>query len=294
MTAVQEVQRPKNIGNAQVSYRQVAEVLTRATGFMSDYDFTLNPYQGCTFGCSYCYAAFFNHDPRRRTNWGNWVAVKENAPRVIATMRPGALNGKLIYMSSVTDPYQPAERQLGITRGILEAIAESGDTPKMVVQTRSPDVTRDADLFTQIIANGGKIQVNMTVTTDDDEVRRAFEPFCPSNQARIRAIAQIRERNIPAAITMTPLLLVKHPAEFAGQLLETGVRKFIAQPFHFNTGKFIAGTRDQAFKIMAEKLDRNPRDFKPAYLAHYRQVFQTLKERLPRLGEGKAGFKPPF
>ena len=294
MTAVQEVQRPKNIGNAQVSYRQVAEVLTRATGFMSDYDFTLNPYQGCTFGCSYCYAAFFNHDPRRQANWGNWVAVKENAPKIIATMRPGALNGKLIYMSSVTDPYQPAERQLGITRGILEAIAASGDTLKMVVQTRSPDVTRDADLFTKIIGNGGKIQVNMTVTTDDDEVRRAFEPFCPANQARIRAIAQIHERNIPAAITMTPLLPVKNPADFAGQLLDSGVRKFIAQPFHFNTGKFIAGTRDQAFKIMAEKLDRNPRDFKPAYLAHYREVLKVIKDRLPQLGEGKTGFKPPF
>jgi hypothetical protein len=93
---------------------------------------------------------------------------------------------------------------------------------------------------------------------------------------------------------MTPLLLVSDPDAFAGSLLDTGVQKFIAQPFHFQRGKFLAGTRDRAFDLMAEKLGCDRASFRDEYLEHYRIVFGVLRERLPELGEGKDGFKPPF
>ena len=136
---------------------------------MDAYDFTLNPYSGCSFGCTYCYAAFFSRDVAKRDSWGYWVSVKENAVELLEKRlrkRPESLDGKLIYMSSVTDPYQPVERELKLTRRLLEVMAD-GHTPKLVVQTRSPDVTRDCGLFRRIEENGGRVQVNMTVTTDD-------------------------------------------------------------------------------------------------------------------------------
>ena len=142
--------------------------------------------------------------------------------------------------------------------------------------------------------NGGQIQINMTVTTDDEDLRRTFEPYCPANPARIQAIAQIQAENIPACITMTPLLLVTNPPAFAQSLLQTGVQKFIAQPFHFQKGKFLAGTRDQAFQLMAEKLECDPNSFKDQYLTHYQQAFNILRHKLPNLGQGKTGFEPPF
>ena len=292
--------RPSNIGHVRVSYIQAREILTRASGFMDAYDFTLNPYSGCSFGCTYCYAAFFSRDTEKRDTWGYWVNVKENAVELLQKRlrrNAGALDEKLIYMSSVTDPYQPVERELKLTRQILEVMAD-GHRPKLVVQTRSPDVTRDCDLFRQIEDNGGRVQVNMTVTTDDEDIRRTFEPFCPANSVRLKAIEQVQAEGIDSCITMTPLLIVNSPYAFADHLVETGVKKFIAQPFHFNRGKFVANTREGAFDLVAKKLECPRESFKEEYLDHYQIVFGVLQDVLSEngleLGEGKEGFKPPF
>ena len=284
---------PSSIGRVAVSYVQTREILTRATGFMDAYDFTLNPYSGCSFGCTYCYAAFFSQTRNDRDTWGEWVKVKENALELLARRRRGELDGKLIYMSSVTDPYQPIERKLNITRDLLEILADR-HKPKLVVQTRSPDVVRDCDLFRTINKNGGRTQVNMTVTTDDEDVRRAFEPSCPSNAVRLQAIAEVQDAGVDACITMTPLLLLSRRFAFAESLLKTKVEKFIIQPFHFQRGKFIAATREAALDIMAKKLNCDRASFRDRYLEHYAMSFKVLNEELPGLGQGKDGFKPPF
>ena len=290
---LEPVSGPDEIGGVEIKYQSVREILTRATGFMEEYDYTLNPYSGCFFGCTYCYAAFFSRSAELRDLWGNWVTVKENGPEVLASRKVGNLDGKRIYMSSVTDPYQPIERQIGLTRRLLEVLVER-HKPKLVVQTRSPDVVRDCDLFSAIQDKGGRVQVNMTVTTDDEDIRRTFEPSCPSNMARIRAIGEVAAQGIDTCITLTPLLLVRDPDQFADDLLETGVTKFIVQPFHFNKGKFVASTRDDASKLMADKLDCSIGSFKERYLEHYAAVEQVLESRLPSLGKGKGGFSPPF
>lgn len=284
--------RPNSIGHAEVNYVSVKEILTRATGFMDAYDYTLNPYSGCSFGCTYCYAAFFSRSAEKRDSWGRWVDVKDNALSRFRQLRR-KLDGKFIYMSSVTDPYQPVERKIRLTRGLLEIMAE-GHRPKLVIQTRSPDVIRDIDLFHRIEGNGGRVQVNVTVTTDDEDVRRIFEPYCPGNLQRLDAARTVVSSGIEVCITMTPLLSVRDPASFTEKLLETGVEKFIVQPFHFQKGKFLAGTREPAMKLMAEKLHSTDKDFPKIYLQHYRQVHEILRERLPSLGEGKEGFQPPF
>ena len=289
-----EVSSPGRIGEAKVEYAPTSQVLNKPAGFMDAYDFTLNPYSGCSFGCTYCYAAFFSRDIQKRDDWGKWVNVKENAVELLRKRKSGTLDGKLIYMSSVTDPYQPVERQLELTRGLLQTMADRGDRPKLVVQTRSPDVVRDCDLYRRIEVNGGSIQVNMTVTTDDEDIRRTFEPHCPSNPRRLDAIGQVQAEGIDTCITMTPLLLVSSPYAFADSLVETGVQKFIAQPFHFQRGKFLAGTRDKAFDLMAEKLGCERESFRGEYMEHYRMVFGVLQDTLPQLGEGKSGFEPPF
>ena len=286
------VERPYQIGETKVAYAPAKEILTRASGFMDSYDFTLNPYSGCSFGCTYCYAAFFSRDAARRDSWGYWVGVKENAVTLLKSRKMGALDGKRIYMSSVTDPYQPVERSLGITRSLLQAMADRRDKPKLVVQTRSPDVVRDCDLFRCIEENGGRVQVNMTVTTDDEDIRRTFEPFCPSNPVRLKAIAEVQLAGVDTCITMTPLLLVGNPRVFADSLLDTGVQKFIVQPLHFRRGKFLAGTRDTALDLMAGKLQCDRKSLNTEYLDHYQRALEVLRDRLPRLGEGKDGFKP--
>ena len=287
--------RPDAIGQAAATYAPATQILQRATGFMDAYDFTLNPYSGCSFGCTYCYAAFFSPTSELRESWGRWVRVKENAVALLAKeeTRPSRrLDGKTIYMSTVTDPYQPIERKLELTRGLLKIMANH--TPRLVVQTRSPLVTRDLDLFRAIERNGGQVQVNMTVTTDDEDVRKAFEPWCPANANRLDAIREVAAAGVRTCVTMTPLLLVHDPDRFADALLATGVPRFIIQTFHFEKGKFTASTRDEAIALMAARLGCERAAFRREYADHYERARAVLEARLPHLGEGKEGFSPPF
>lgn len=289
--------RPDRVGGAEIAYAPVRQILTRASGFLAGYDFTLNPYAGCSFGCAYCYAAAFAPAPERRESWGRWVTVKEGAVRGLERRRPGSLDGKRIYMSSVTDPYQPVERALGLTRRLLEVLADR-HRPILVVQTRSPDVVRDCGLFRRIAAKGGRVQVNVTVTTDDEDVRRAFEPSCPANARRLDAIREVREAGVEACVTMTPLLLVRDAGAFADGLLATGVREYVVQSFQFARGRFVASTREGALALMANKLGCAPAEVHDRYLEHYGAARAVLEARLTAagatIGEGKEGFAPPF
>ena len=310
------------LGRSRITHADASQILTKASGFMGDYDFTLNPYSGCGFGCTYCYAAFFARDAELRDKWGEWVKVKQNAVEMLSRPRQQAkLDGARIYMSSVTDAYQPVERQLGLTRGLLEIMAfgqpaesvpsgqadmfaepvptpygDGGHTPKLVVQTRSPDVTRDIDLFRQIEVNGGRVQVNTTVTTDNEDVRKRFEPSCPANQRRIEAIQEVHEAGVQACVTLTPLIWSDDPHSFANRLLDTGIERFIIQPFKFTGGKFVAQTRDGALQLMAELLDcdSHPKVIEREYMKRYREALNIFQETLPELGEEREGFAPPF
>ena len=192
-----------SVGKSKVEYKNASSILTKASGFMESYDFTLNPYSGCSFGCTYCYAAFFSRTEEQRNNWGYWLTVKENALQLLKKFRKKPLSGKTIYMSSVTDPYQPLERELKLTRSLLQELADFHQ-PRLVIQTRSQIASRDIDLFKQFKA----IQVNMTITTDSETVRKVFEPLCPSNTSRLKAIKEINDAGVNACITMTPLLPV--------------------------------------------------------------------------------------
>lgn len=266
------------IGKTEIHYMRSASILTEAKGFMGAYDFTLNPYSGCSFGCNYCYAAFFSRTSEEKDNWGHWLKVKENALQLLLKWRKRPLDNKTIYMSSVTDPYQPIEKQIELTRGILKELSNY-HKPRLVVQTRSPLVVRDIDLLKTFDV----LQVNMTVTTDDEEVRKAFEPLCPSNKARLKAIKAVTEAGIPTCITMTPLLPINNVMEFVCELNKTGVKKFIVQPFHPEKGKFVASTREDAL-AQIRRMAWNE--------SKYLEIVKVLRNELPWLGEGKDGFAP--
>jgi DNA repair photolyase len=192
--------------------------------------------------------------------------------------RKKPLIGKTIYLSSVTDPYQPIEKELGLTRSILKELLDNHKV-RLVIQTRSPLSTRDIDLFQQFEA----IQVNMTITTDSEDVRKAFEPLCPSNKVRLKAIKEINDAGVNSCITMTPLLPVKDPHQFATDLVQSGIKKFIVQPFHADKGKFVASTREDAMKIVKEMNWTNDK---------YLEVQNIIQQYIPNIGIGKDGFKP--
>jgi DNA repair photolyase len=203
----------EQFGTANVYGKPARSILNPASGYIRAYDFTLNPYRGCQYGCSYCYATAFSPNQAMRDDWGHWVIVKENAAALIdkELKRWQAKHDRppSIYMSTVTDPYQPIECRERLTRSLLVAMLARPpeQRPTLVVQTRSPMVVRDLDLLHQF----DRVRVNLSIPTGSDRVRRDFEPRSPSIAARLQTLAKIRytapfTSRLKLSATVTPFL----------------------------------------------------------------------------------------
>jgi DNA repair photolyase len=253
-------------------------IFSPATGFIlrGGFDWTCNPYLGCTFGCTYCYAMFLPQNRRPREDWGKWFQAKENAVS-LARKRAVKLGGQAVYLSSVTDPYLPAERSLELTRGILEALLPH--QPRLLVQTRGPLVTRDIDLFRQ----WHRVRVNMSIPTDSEECRRTFEPKAPPLEARWEAIRELRAAGVPVGICVTPMLPLEDPTAFVERLVAFDPDVLVLQDFHDSGGGFGADTGARA-RALLEQYRWSAES--------YRDFFAALSQRRP-VYEGEAGFFPP-
>lgn len=202
-------------------------VLTPASGFLYAFTHTLNPYMGCAFGdrgCGvYCYVAESPIGVQAGRRWGTWVKAKENAAealrRDLAAIRdPSSVR---VFMSSATDPYQPAEARLRITRSVLEVFAEH-PVGLLVVQTRSPHVEKDFDILERLPF----AWLSMTVETYDDTVRRALTPTCPSIERRLTTMCRARERGIKVQAAVSPML-PSNVDRFASILVECADRAIV-------------------------------------------------------------------
>jgi DNA repair photolyase len=162
-------------------------------------DYVINPYTGCIHSCLYCYARFMKRFTGHKEPWGKFIDVKINGPDLVPE---GALKyeGKTIFMSSVTDPYNPLEGRYQLTRKILEKLIPL--QPDLGIQTKSDLVLRDIDLLKQF----KNCQVGMTVTTLDDTLRKEIEPSTSSVQRRINALKKLKEYGINTYIFIGPIL----------------------------------------------------------------------------------------
>jgi len=152
-------------------------------------DYTVNPYVGCQHRCTYCYARFMKRFSGHKELWGEFVDVKINAPdllrKEIHRKPPGT-----VWISGVCDPYQPIERKYELTRKCLQILVDGGWP--ITVQTKSPLVLRDIDLFRR----SANIEVGLSIATADDDIRKLFEPNVPSIQARIQALGELHHAGI--------------------------------------------------------------------------------------------------
>ena len=159
-------------------------------------DYALNPYRGCEHNCIYCYAPSIIKEKRE---WGKFVDVKINIPTVLANELKRKKKG-LVYISSVTDAYQPIEKKYEITRKCLNVLLNS-DFP-ITIQTKSILVLRDLD----IIKKFSNKDIGFTITTIDDEDRKKYEPNSSSTEEKINALKEIAELNIDTWVFIGPFL----------------------------------------------------------------------------------------
>lgn len=162
-------------------------------------DYCINPYVGCAHGCRYCYATFMKRYTGHSEEWGTFVDIKVNAPEVLAKQVKRIRNGQVL-LSSVTDPYQPIESKYGLTRQCLEILLRHSFSVDIL--TKSSLVLRDIDRIKEF----EQIEVGLTITTDDDEVRKIFEPNVPPIAARLDTLKKLFDQGVRTYAFIGPVL----------------------------------------------------------------------------------------
>ena len=166
---------------------------------ISSFDYCINPYVGCGHGCRYCYASFMKRFTGHYEPWGEFIDVKVNAPALLQKQLKRAKRGT-VALSTVTDPYQPLEKKYQITRECLEALVHYQFSVSIL--TRSPLCLRDIDLFKEF----KNIEVGLSITTHDEEMKRIFEPHSSSIQSRIKALEMLHKEKIRTYAFIGPIL----------------------------------------------------------------------------------------
>jgi DNA repair photolyase len=177
------------------------------------FDRAVNPYRGCEHGCIYCYArpthAYLGLSPG--LDFETRLLFKPDAPAVLEKelRKPGYI-ARPIALGSNTDPYQPVERTLKLTRSILEVLEAYGHPVTIV--TKSTLVLRDADILSRMAARR-LARVAVSVTTLDRQLARSMEPRCPTPIRRVQAIGELVRAGIPASVLAAPMIPGLNDAE---------------------------------------------------------------------------------
>jgi DNA repair photolyase len=183
----------------------VNEILAKSILQKSDLPgakYVINPYTGCVHGCVYCYARFMKRFTHHPEPWGAYLDAKVNAPAMLKKQlakRREPLKD-VVFLSSVTDPYLPAERRYKLTRNILEVLLEH--QAPIAILTKSDLVLRDLDLLRQFES----CTVGLSLMTLDDELARRFEPRAASPTSRIQALKELKENGLDTYAFISPYL----------------------------------------------------------------------------------------
>ncbi|HEY0702901.1 MAG TPA: radical SAM protein [Candidatus Acidoferrales bacterium] len=166
----------------------------------------MNPYRGCEFGCHYCYARYtheFMEVPG--DEFESKIYVKQNAgPLADRDLATEPVWGEHIAIGTATDPYQPAEREFGATRAILEKMAER-EGLSLSITTKSNQVVRDIDLLKRV-SERNSLTVNLSITTVRARLARTLEPRAPRPDLRFGAVRELRDAGIAAGVLAMPIV----------------------------------------------------------------------------------------
>jgi DNA repair photolyase len=167
---------------------------------------SINPYRGCEHGCAYCFArpshAYLNLSPG--LDFETKIFVKEKAPELLrAKLSSPSWKPTPLALSGVTDPYQPIERRLQLTRRCLEVLAEFRNP--VIVVTKNHLVTRDVDSLAAL-AEHRAVSVYVSVTTLDAALARTMEPRTSSPERRLDAIATLVRAGVPTGVLVAPII----------------------------------------------------------------------------------------
>jgi len=275
---------------------------------------SINPYVGCEFGCTYCYARYAHRYVVERARDGGklsadefadfrgphgWEAfehrifVKRNVLAALDTDLPRYFrsgDGAAIVIGTATDPYQPAERRFRLTRAILERLARY-EALSVGIITKSPLVTRDIDVLTRLAARSD-LEIYVSLISTDPALVRRVEVRSPAPTARLRALRKLSAAGINAGLIVAPVLPgisddVPHLEALFQAAREAGARFIHAGPL-----RLYPGMRDRFLPVLDAQFPHLSARYARAYASHAnapREYATALRQRVQKL-QAKFGF----
>jgi DNA repair photolyase len=253
----------------RVEYRTLPtrKWLNRCHSQRVPFQWSINPYRGCEYGCKYCYARFTHEflersDPElfeREIYSKDWdeLAFKEELKSVRA--------GHIIGIGTATDPYQPAEKKFQRTRQVLESLGSLTGT-SIFITTKSNLVSRDISLL-QRVTERNELRVTLTVTTMDRELARLTEPFAPRPDLRMQAVSELAEAGIAVGVIANPVLPLITDSEENLEAVARAAKAAGADQFGANV-LFLKPTAQRVFfSFLSDKF--------PQHLAPYRRSYSA-------------------
>ena len=266
------------------------------------FDWTLNPYRGCTHGCHYCFARRYqtHFELGPGDEFSSVIFVKRNLLDVLGReLRSPSWRREQVAVGTATDPYQPIEGHYRLTRGALELLAEAR-TPIGLV-TKGPMIVRDADLLAEM-SRRGECTVYMSVPTVDERAWRALEPGTAHPLQRLRAVRQLADAGVRVGVLMAPVVpgFMTDPAQ-----LEATVRAIADHGAAFAGANLMylkGGTKEHFLRFIAQEFPEMSDGFAglyqgayaPAkYVATVRALIDDLQRRVGVAGRRAARAAPP-
>jgi DNA repair photolyase len=225
----------------------------------------VNPYRGCEFGCRYCYARY-THEYMELDGgeFESKIYVKQDAgalvERDLATKK---IWGEHICIGTATDPYQPAEREFGATRAILEKMAER-EGLRLEITTKSNQVVRDIDLLRRI-SERSWLTINISITTMRTRLARLLEPRAPRPDLRMDAVRQLRAAGIATGVFAMPILPGLTDQEEDLEAVARGARDADAQWFDGNVLFLMPSSLKEFLPFVEQKFPKLLRRYQEWY-----------------------------
>jgi len=205
----------KSTEKPEYFFLPVKSILNPCDSNRVPFDWTINPYRGCEFACKYCYARY-THE-YMEIDGGEFekqIFVKQDAAALLArdvtqkysyeSKASNYTQAEHIAIGTATDPYQPAEREYGVTRACLEELAKREGLSVSII-TKSNQIVRDIDIL-KVIASKSALSINITVTTLKPRLARLLEPRAPRPDLRLAALRELRDAGLHVGLSASPLL----------------------------------------------------------------------------------------
>ncbi len=252
-----------------VEYRSLPtrKFLNRCESGRVPFNWTINPYRGCEYGCKYCYARFTHEfmELREPGSFETEIYAKDWDLQAFRRELRSLKAGDIIGLGTGTDPYQPAERRFGLTRKVLEALVGI-EGISIFVTTKSDLVARDAQLLRELSARN-EVRVTASVTTMNRRLARLIEPLAPRPDLRIEAVAELRRAHVSAGVIASPVLPLMTDSEENLESVARSAKDAGADQFGANVLFLKPCAQKVFFPFLESKF--------PQYLSRYRRGYAS-------------------